>query len=61
MARNLVYWFLGISYFVCTGATDGDCGCSFFLIGGFLSVNGFLSALMHTVVILYHGYDYCCL
>jgi len=58
MARNLDYRFLDTSYFVCVDMSDGDCGCSLFSDRSVIISECFLSALMYTVIVLYHGDDY---
>jgi hypothetical protein len=58
-ASNLVYWFLGTSYFVYVDILDGEYGCSLFSDQSFIIVGEcFLWVLMYTVVVLYHNDDY---
>jgi hypothetical protein len=56
-ARNLDYWFLGTFYFIYADILDGDYGFSLFSHCSFINVSVcvFLSALMYTVVVLYHS------
>ena len=57
--RNLDYWFLASSDFVYVDISDDDYGYSLFSDQSFIIVGEcFLSALMYTVVVLYHSDDY---
>ena len=57
--HNLDYWFLGSSDFAYVDIADGDYGCSLFSDRTFIVVGEcFLSALIYTVVVWYHGDDY---